>query len=76
MPTATLEFDLGEPDDSRSLWLALRAPKMRMALDEIREELRRTLKYDELSSEKYEMLARVSKRFYDILSENNIDLDG
>ena len=51
MPTATIRYDLGDPDDEREHRYALAGKDALIALETISEEIRAKLKYGEPSSE-------------------------
>ena len=70
---ATLEFNL--PDDQHEFDLAIQGSKMYSALWDISQELRRLWKYEELSEEEWKMVERIRDKFYEILGDNQINLD-
>jgi len=56
MPKATLEYDLGNPDDVEELQISMDGNKYRGVLWDIDQALRDELKYHELSEEVAEKL--------------------
>lgn len=70
---ATLEFNL--PEDQHEFDLAIQGSKMYSALWDISQELRRLWKYEELSEEEWKMVERIRDKFYEILGDNQINLD-
>lgn len=59
MPTATLTYDLSEPDDERSHRYALAGLDALIALDNIEQHIRSRLKYCDLSDETQRELSEV-----------------
>lgn len=51
MPTATLRFDLSDPDDAREHRYALAGREALIALDQIEQHLRSRLKYGQPGDE-------------------------
>ena len=70
---AKLTFDL--PQDKYEWENAIRADAMFCALWDLSQELRTLWKYEELSEEEWNMVERIRDKFYEILSEHNINLD-
>ena len=70
---AILEFNL--PDDQHEFDLAIQGSKMYVALWDISQELRTLWKYEELSDEEFKIVERIRDKFYEILDENQIELD-
>jgi hypothetical protein len=70
---AKLTFDL--PQDKYEWENAMRADAMFCALWDVSQELRTLWKYEELSEEEWNMVERIRDKFYEILSEHNINLD-
>ena len=70
---ATLEFNL--PDDQHEWENAVNANSMYLALWDISQELRTLWKYEELNEDEWNMVERIRDKFYEILSEHNINLD-
>lgn len=68
-----LEYNL--PDDQFEFECAVKSTKMYFALTEIKEELRAIWKYEELKENQFEMVERIRKKFFEILTENEINLD-
>lgn len=70
---AKLTFDL--PEDKYEWENAIRADAMFCALWDVSQELRTLWKYEELSEDEWNMVERIRDKFYEILSEHNINLD-
>jgi hypothetical protein len=70
---ATIEYNL--PDDQFEFDNAVKSNKMWHALTEIKDELRRIWKYEELKENQFEMVERIREKFFEILQENEINLD-
>jgi hypothetical protein len=70
---ATLEFNL--PEDQAEYDMAINASKYYLALWGIKQELRKQLKYAELSEKEYEIYEKVSDKFHSILEDNGINGD-
>jgi hypothetical protein len=70
---ATLKYNL--PDDQFEFESAVKSTKMFFALTEIKDELRRIWKYEELKENQFEMVERIREKFFEILTENEINLD-
>ena len=70
---ATIEYNL--PDDQFEFDKAVKSMKMFFALTEIKDELRAIWKYEELKENQFEMVERIREKFFEILTENEINLD-
>ena len=70
---ATIEYNL--PEDQFEFDSAVKSTKMVFALTEIKEELRAIWKYEELKENQFEMVERIREKFFEILTENEINLD-
>ena len=70
---ATLKYNL--PEDEFEFNCAVKSTKMYFALTEIKEELRTIWKYEELKENQFEMVERIREKFFEILTENEINLD-
>ena len=70
---AKLTFNL--PEDKHEWENAMRADAMFCALWDVSQELRTLWKYEELDEEEWNMVERIRDKFYEILSEHNINLD-
>jgi hypothetical protein len=70
---ATIEYNL--PDDQFEFDNAVKSNKMWHALTEIKDELRSILKYGELRDEQYKFIEEFQEKFFEILQENEINLD-
>jgi hypothetical protein len=70
---ATLEFNL--PDEDAEFYCATKGTAMLNALWEINSELRTLWKYEELNDEEWKIVERIREKFFDILQDNDINLD-
>jgi hypothetical protein len=70
---ATIEYNL--PEDQFEFNNAVKSTKMYFALNEIKEELRAIWKYEELKDNQFEIVERIREKFFEILTENEINLD-
>ena len=70
---ATIEYNL--PDDQFEFNNAVKSMKMYFALTEIQDELRRQLKCEDLKENQYEMIELLRSYFYEVLNDNEINLD-
>ena len=70
---ATLKYNL--PEDEFEFNCAVKSMKMYFALTEIKDELRAILKHGELRDDQYKFIDKMNERFYEILSDNEINLD-
>ena len=70
---ATIEYNL--PEDQFEFDNAVKSMKMWHALNEIKDELRRIYKYEDLKENDFEMVERIREKFFEILQENEINLD-
>ena len=70
---ATIEYNL--PEDQFEFDNAVKSMKMWHALNEIKDELRRIYKYEELKENEFEMVERIREKFFEILQENEINLN-
>jgi len=70
---AKLTFDL--PEDKYEWENAMRADAMFCALWDLSQELRTLWKYEELSEEEWNMVEKIRNKFYEILGDNQINLD-
>ena len=70
---ATLKYNL--PDDQFEYDSAVKSTKMYFALTEIQDELRRQLKCEDLKENQYEMIELLRSYFYEVLNDNEINLD-
>ena len=71
--TATLTFDLQDPEAKYAFGLATKAPDMRNALLELEEYLRDQYKYQ--TEDTRDDIYDIRKRFYAIMLEDHINLD-
>jgi len=70
---ARLTFNL--PDDQNEFDLAVQSGNMYSALWDISQDLRTLWKYEELSEEEWKMVERIRDKFYEILSDHQINLN-
>ena len=70
---ATLKYNL--PEDEFEFNCAVKSTKMYFALTEIKEELRAIWKYEELKENQFEMVERLREKLFEILNDNEINLD-
>ena len=68
-----LEYNL--PDDQFEFECAVKSTKMYFALTELNDELRSIWKYEDLKANQFEMVERIREKFFEILTENEINLD-
>jgi hypothetical protein len=68
-----LEYNL--PDDQFEFECAVKSTKMYFSLTEINDELRSIWKYEDLKANQFEMVERIREKFFEILTENEINLD-
>jgi len=77
MATATLNFDLNDPDDNMAFMRCAKSTDMALALWEFanntKKSFQRDLKEDDDKS--YELLDKVYERFWEILNDRGIKLD-
>ena len=72
---ATLEFNL--PDDQYEFDVAVNGLNWKLFAIHIEEYLRAEWKYneDKYNEDQYKTLVQIRERFYEILREDNLDLD-
>ena len=70
---ATLKYNL--PEDEFEFNCAVKSTKMYFALNEIMEDLRAIWKYEDLKENQFEMVERIREKFFEILTDNEINLD-
>ena len=70
---AKLKYNL--PEDEFEFNCAVKSTKMYFALTEIQDELRRQLKCEDLKENQYEMIELLRSYFYEVLNDNEINLD-
>jgi hypothetical protein len=70
---AKLTFNL--PEDQAEFDFATQGGNMYSALWDISQELRTLWKYEELSEEEWKIVERIREKFFDILQDNDINLD-
>lgn len=72
---AILRFNLDDSEDRHYYKLANMAHDMASSLNEFKEFMRLTMKREEMSDDAYNMLDKVSEKFFEIMKENNIDIN-
>jgi hypothetical protein len=70
---STLEFNL--PEDQHEYDLAVTASRMYNALWDVNTMLRKYYKYSELPSGQLEIVEAIRKDFFEILNENEININ-
>lgn len=70
---AILEFNL--PEDSSDHELCINAFRYHNSLYEFKELLRQKIKYGEYSEEIYDVYEKLRGEFFEILENNNVNLD-
>jgi hypothetical protein len=70
---ATIEFNL--PEDQHEFDLVVNSSGMYNALWDINSELRKLWKYEELTDAEWNIVEGIREKFFDILRDNNINLD-
>jgi hypothetical protein len=69
----TVTYDLSNEDDRYDWTCALQGREARGALSDFAEFLRRRIKYEDTSAERYDETEFLSEKFYEILSERGLD---
>jgi len=73
MPKATLEFDLGEPDEQETMWISMEGNKYRGVLWDLDQALRSDIKHnDSLSDETYAKLEEYRTKIQQLIDEAGI----
>lgn len=74
---AVLEFDLNDPDDAVAHLRAVMSTKLAISLCDIKEEIRKKMKYeaDTMEEKEYQAWEDINKIFFTALEENGIVLD-
>lgn len=70
---ATIEFNL--PEDQHEWDNAVKADAMFCVLWDVKQELRSLLKYQEITSEQYDIVEKIQEFLIDNLNENEINLN-
>jgi hypothetical protein len=70
---ATLEFNL--PEDDADFYCATKGTAMLNVLWELKQELRKLYKYEELNEDEWKMVERIRDSFHAILQDNDVNLD-
>ena len=75
---AKLEFDLNDPDDRMSHLRAVKSLDMASALFDItrlKKQVERRFEADTTEYDSFDVIQDVFDRIYQVLSDNNIDID-
>ena len=77
MATATLNFDLNDPDDNMAFMRCAKSTDMALALWEFANNTKKSFQrdLDESDDKSYELIDKVYERFWEILSDKGIKLD-
>ena len=70
---AIMKYNL--PDEKFEYDCAVNSVRYWSALIEIKDEIRAIWKYEELKENQFEMVERIREKFFEILTENEINLD-
>lgn len=69
MPTATVTFDLNEPDERRAHLECVKAPDVIMVVSDFNDFLREKLKWAELTEEQYKVYETASEKLHEIIND-------
>ena len=72
MPTATLTFDLNDPDERRAHLECLKASDIIMVVYDLNTFLREKLKWAELTEEQYKVYETVSDKLHELVNESDL----
>ena len=77
MATATLNFDLNDPDDNMAFMRCAKSTDMALALWEIAYNTKKSFQreLDDSDDKSYELIDKVYDKFWEILSDKGIKLD-
>jgi len=77
MATATLNFDLNDPDDNMAFMRCAKSTDMALALWEFAYNTKKSFQreLDESDDKSYELIDKVYERFWEILNDKGIKLD-
>jgi len=77
MATATLNFDLNDPDDNMAFMRCAKSTDMALALWEFANNTKKSFQrdLDESDDKSYELIDKVYERFWEILNDRGIKLD-
>jgi hypothetical protein len=77
MATATLNFDLNDPDDNMAFMRCAKSTDMALALWEFANNTKKSFQrdLDESDDKSYELLDKVYERFWEIMNDRGIRLD-
>lgn len=70
---AILEFNL--PEEQAEHYCAIKGADMLNVLWELRTKLRAMLKYEELTSEQYDIVEQIQQSLFDMLNDYDINLN-
>jgi hypothetical protein len=70
---AILEFNL--PEEQAEHYCAIKGADMLNVLWELRTKLRAMMKYEELTSEQYEIVEQIQQSLFDMLNDYDINLN-
>ena len=70
---AIIEFNF--PDDQLEYDLMLQASNMFISLNQIKDELRHITKYGDVTPTESDIYYKVMDRFYEIINENNVNIN-
>lgn len=70
---ATIEFNL--PEEQAEHYCAIKGADMLNVLWELRTKLRSMLKYEELTSEQYDIVEQIQQSLFDMLNDYDINLN-
>ena len=74
---AVIEFDLNDPDDSKSHLRCVKSLDMMLTLWEMDQHLRSITKYapDTTSQETYDALIKVREKLHEVMNDNGLTFD-
>lgn len=74
---AILKFDLNDPDEAMAHLRAVMSTKLAISLCDIKEEIRKKLKYEgeKMEEKEYQAWEKMNEIFFTALEENGIMLD-
>lgn len=72
MPTATLTFDLNEPDERRSHLECLKAPDVIMAVYDLNQFIYENMNGRQTNEEQYKIYETVFDKLHEIVNERNL----
>jgi len=77
MATATLNFDLNDPDDNMAFMRCTKSTDMALALWEFAYNTKKSFQreLDDSDDKSYELIDKVYERFWEIMTDKGIKLD-